>query len=330
MFPAISQPHGHGPRSRMCYICGRQTLLAGFDHHVLGCRDLFIKREELKPKKERRKPPEDPMVKINQDGRGGNVTLEEINDLSNQAYAANLSQCLNCGRKFLPEKLIIHNRSCTADNPAKSVKKVELDQGNQNIDMGRPNTRGNMVPNVPSTPSSNNVRQQIPSQLPPEDFVPAMLIKCPDCDRSFNETAFSHHVKVCKKVFGEKRKVFDSKKHRIDGTEISDFTNSNVNTKPKGKDISALQSNSKTMTNSKMEAGGEDTPKWKADSNAFRNAMKLARKVAQAEKKSAETGIPLSKLLPPPTSQANDPVYAGYVQCKLYTITTHHTAPCET
>ena len=32
-----------------------------------------------------------------------------------------LSVCQHCGRSFLNEKLLIHNRSCTADNPARRV-----------------------------------------------------------------------------------------------------------------------------------------------------------------------------------------------------------------
>lgn len=118
-----------GPRARMCYICGRQTLLAGFDHHVRQCADLFEKREALKPPKERRAVPQDPLLAYGPmngagSGMGGEYThreLEDINRLSETAYQQSLAQCEFCGRKFLPEKLVIHNRSCTASNPAKGV-----------------------------------------------------------------------------------------------------------------------------------------------------------------------------------------------------------------
>lgn len=39
-------------------------------------------------------------------------------------------------------------------------------------------------------------------------------IECPTCERKFNEEALQKHMKICKKVFVQKRKVFDSKKHR--------------------------------------------------------------------------------------------------------------------
>lgn len=113
----------------MCYICGRQTLLAGFDHHVKQCADLFEKREALKPPRERRPVPQDPLIaygatKGSNGAMGGEYSyreLEDINLISQAAYQQNLAQCEFCGRRFLPEKLVIHNRSCTASNPAKGV-----------------------------------------------------------------------------------------------------------------------------------------------------------------------------------------------------------------
>lgn len=48
--------------------------------------------------------------------------LEETNRLANETYNnTSLSVCLNCGRSFLSEKLIIHNKSCTAANPGRPV-----------------------------------------------------------------------------------------------------------------------------------------------------------------------------------------------------------------
>lgn len=36
-------------------------------------------------------------------------------------------------------------------------------------------------------------------------------IECPTCGRKFNEEAIGKHQKICKKVFVEKRKKFDTK-----------------------------------------------------------------------------------------------------------------------
>jgi hypothetical protein len=39
--------------------------------------------------------------------------------------------------------------------------------------------------------------------------------ECPDCGRKFNSGPFEKHIKICKKVFQQKRKVFDSTKMRV-------------------------------------------------------------------------------------------------------------------
>ena len=41
------------------------------------------------------------------------------------------------------------------------------------------------------------------------------LRECKDCGRAFNEKAIDKHEKICKRVFGQKRKVFNSAKQRI-------------------------------------------------------------------------------------------------------------------
>lgn len=106
------------PKARTCYICGRPTLLPGYDIHVSKCREIFEQREAQKPPKERRSCPRDPFSSI---GSRGFTSLEEENDMIQQQWKSNLAQCANCGRSFLPEKLSIHQRSCTPSNPARSI-----------------------------------------------------------------------------------------------------------------------------------------------------------------------------------------------------------------
>jgi hypothetical protein len=352
MFPGIGNKKSHGPRARLCYICGRQTLLAGFNHHVEGCSKLFIQREALKPIRERRALPVDPMLSMGAGFDGAlNVgnNLDQINALSQQAYNDTLSVCQFCGRKFVPEKLAIHNRSCRADNPARRVdESVNRRQGQDHqvsptqpslpspSQMKQPSTR--QLLNRPSSqqsqsklsatepiisheqPIKSSQYPEYSNSMPPgmplggEDIVPAMFRQCPDCGRKFNETAYEKHVKICRKVFIEKRKEFDSQKHRVEGTEMAALpTNkrsqsASATTAPNNSSIKSAK-HSSHRSNSAL-------PKWKADSDAFRQAMKQARQVSVAEKKSKETGIPLAQLLPSkPSDPANDPIYASYIQC---------------
>ena len=377
MFPSVDKNKKfHTPRARLCYICGRQTLIAGFSHHVEGCSKLFLQREELKPPRERRHLPVDPMLSMGKGFDGSlNVgnNLDQINALSQQAYDATLSICQFCGRKFLPEKLVIHNRSCRADNPARRVdESVNRRQDTQPPNVPQPsfpsptqyksqgssrqllgnnnnndysnNNNNNSRSNTASTPSSNQSQRpnsssgrgyngndssikgssssQNQSQYQDygEDFTPAMMMQCPDCGRKFNEAAYEKHVKIGKKVFLEKRKAYDSQKHRIEGTDMATIQP----TTRRGQQSSNNSSNNNnTMTSRSVKSAKHSThqsnsamPKWKADSESFRQAMKQARAVSLAQKKSQETGIPLSKLLPnKPSNPANDPTYAGYIQC---------------
>ena len=136
-----------GPKTRVCYVCGRQYGLNSFEIHLKQCKELWIAREAEKDPRERKKLPEDPMLKFagggggydnevssggagsgggGGGGGGGRLPtakeLEEINRASTQAFNTEaLDTCAHCGRTFLPEKLKIHNRSCTAENPARSL-----------------------------------------------------------------------------------------------------------------------------------------------------------------------------------------------------------------
>ena len=79
--------------------------------------------------------------------------------------------------------------------------------------------------------------------------------KCPDCGRTFNEGAFQKHVKICKKIFSKKRKVF----------------------KPRG---GAAASNGAPKAAS-SKAASDDAPKkvprWKIQSEQLKAAMRASK-----------------------------------------------------
>lgn len=49
------------------------------------------------------------------------------------------------------------------------------------------------------------------------------LRSCPTCGRNFAADRLQKHMKICKKNSNKKRKVFDSSKHRTEGTEMSQY-----------------------------------------------------------------------------------------------------------
>ena len=132
------QQLSRGPRTRVCYICGRQYGLSSYEIHLKQCKELWIARENLKDPKERKPLPLDPLIgALGKSGKMASLSsmpmgdeptglsaldLEEINKLASSAFnSVALDTCKFCGRTFLPEKLVIHNRSCTADKPARKV-----------------------------------------------------------------------------------------------------------------------------------------------------------------------------------------------------------------
>lgn len=94
------------------------------------------------------------------------------------------------------------------------------------------------------------------------------LQSCPDCGRRFLPSSLARHIKICQKVFLKKRKVFDSAKKRVEGIpELQELL------RRKGR--SGKQPSGKTQA---LPSSGETkASKWKAQSEAFRAAMRAMK-----------------------------------------------------
>jgi endogenous inhibitor of DNA gyrase (YacG/DUF329 family) len=197
------------PKARICPICGRPTLLPGYAQHVVQCKDLYERREMAKPPKERRPLPAN-VLDFSSSGNGKMGNLDDLNDAAFKSFQQTLVPCKNCGRKFVSEKLLIHNRSCTAAHPAKPVssslpdedtprssgryreyereneeQQLRTNMKNLSVDEG---LRGSMVR---TGGNSRVVAGKKGFSQEPVDFPTyAALMKCPDCGRNFNEVSF--------------------------------------------------------------------------------------------------------------------------------------------
>lgn len=183
---ASNKPLGPGPKTRVCYICGRQYGLNSYEIHLKQCKELFLAREAQKDPKERKPLPEDPMIKLlnktgvsetskstslnntstSSAGSTQGISLDEINKLASESFnTETLCACVYCGRTFLPEKLTIHNKSCTADNPARKVTD-NVRRGNPapKISDARPSTSSASSNPRPSTTQSIKSRIQAQAQ----------------------------------------------------------------------------------------------------------------------------------------------------------------------
>ncbi|XP_075211041.1 uncharacterized protein LOC142318340 isoform X2 [Lycorma delicatula] len=56
-----------------------------------------------------------------------------------------------------------------------------------------------------------------------DETVPSILLPCTSCSRTFRPEALAKHTKYCEKTLIKKRKVFDSAKQRIQGTDLAEF-----------------------------------------------------------------------------------------------------------
>lgn len=127
------------------------------------------------------------------------------------------------------------------------------------------------------------------------------MLECPDCNRKFNPVPFEKHVKICAKVFLQKRKKFDSTKMRVaDNPELVKILTQKQREEKKAKAAERKGQGRPAAGNDETPVGGDDKKKkWEEQSKAFREAMKAARQVTAA----IASGAPL----PPPVMSAPDP-----------------------
>jgi uncharacterized C2H2 Zn-finger protein len=85
-------------------------------------------------------------------------------------------------------------------------------------------------------------------------------IECPDCGRKFLPESYDKHVNICKKVFVQKRKQFNSAEQR----ELDEAPIVSTKKKPEPKKAAA-------------KPGGKGDNKWKMQSEQFRANMRAAR-----------------------------------------------------
>lgn len=111
-----------------------------------------------------------------------NNLLKKAND--NYTEQA-MMQCANCGRKFTENALRIHNKSCTAANPAKGVKGKEYTGPSSNSKpMGNTSS-----PTKLSAPVQKVKKEPSPSR-------PKTLM-CYICGREFGTKSLGIHIKSC-------------------------------------------------------------------------------------------------------------------------------------
>ena len=113
------------PRTFLCYVCGRAYGSASISIHAEACEKRFLAEQAALPLRERKPLPKP--IDYSVIGVGGQSeealqrSMEAINEAARAASDTLMAACAHCGRTFNPERLVIHNRSCTAEHPAKRL-----------------------------------------------------------------------------------------------------------------------------------------------------------------------------------------------------------------
>lgn len=110
------------------------------------------------------------------------------------------------------------------------------------------------------------------------------LLQCSDCGRKFNKEALEKHSKICKKVFLQKRKQFNSAEARLGELD---------NARELIEKASKIE---RVKDESKAKKDTEKVPKWEQQSLAFRQAI-LSAKAAAGDEDAAAKAKEIQKKL---------------------------------
>eukprot|EP00826_Nyctotherus_ovalis_P034888 TRINITY_DN2946_c0_g1_i8.p1 TRINITY_DN2946_c0_g1~~TRINITY_DN2946_c0_g1_i8.p1 ORF type:complete len:423 (-),score=150.52 TRINITY_DN2946_c0_g1_i8:150-1418(-) len=172
------------PRGIICYICGREYGTASIDIHLKTCKKKWEDEEAKKPKKDRRPLPQPPKDFDNIKIKGSSMKQSEMDALNEEAFhkfnEESRVPCPNCGRKFLPDRLEVHLRSCKSKDGGATVSSKPKSNSNPSASSGSSNT--------PVKESSGSKSIVMPKAL-----------VCYICGNKYGTQSLNIHLKACKK-----------------------------------------------------------------------------------------------------------------------------------
>jgi len=163
--------------------------------------------------------------------------------------------------------------------------KQELLFGNEGTAMDTGDDDMNMDDN-----NNNNVKPTTigyaVNELPPDAIQEESIerVACPQCNRKFAVEALHKHTKICKKVFCQKRKAFDTTSQRMDEEALKSANNND---------------DKQAAIDAALKIKKE---KWKNQSVSLREAIKAAKDVSQAIAEGKDISkLPIAKSSVPDT-----------------------------
>ncbi|XP_078422853.1 zinc finger protein 474-like [Cetorhinus maximus] len=105
-----SPPAIRRPRTVVCYLCGREYGTTSISIHEPQCLKKWHIENDKLPRHLRRPEPKKPEVRSIA-GKGA-YDIDALNEAAWRSSQEQLVPCGICGRTFLPDRLIVHQRSC--------------------------------------------------------------------------------------------------------------------------------------------------------------------------------------------------------------------------
>ncbi|XP_074057530.1 zinc finger protein 474-like isoform X2 [Macrotis lagotis] len=166
------------PPTVVCYICGREFGTKSISIHEPQCLKKWHNENNLLPKKLQRPIPTKPDERVII--AKGYYDLDAINEASWASVLNQLIPCDNCGRAFLPDRLIVHQGSC-------KTKRVNFhrNHGNQSKEDERPIVAKGYY-------DLNDINEAEGASAQSE------LIPCDNCGRTFLPDKLIVHQRSCK------------------------------------------------------------------------------------------------------------------------------------
>ncbi|XP_047634450.1 zinc finger protein 474-like [Phacochoerus africanus] len=216
------------PGFRVCYICGREFGSQSLGIHEPQCLEKWRIENSKLPKHLRRPEPSKPPPL-----RGsGSYNLQAANEAAFQSSQAQLLPCEYCGRTFLPDRLLVHQRSCKqkgegpmVTNPSSSDDLAGLKKASGGIP-SRPRTficyicgrefgtlslpihepkclekwkiENNRLPRELRRPLPQKPQPPPTGQSNQEGPSQAQLVSCPNCSRTFAPDRLLVHQRSCR------------------------------------------------------------------------------------------------------------------------------------
>lgn len=234
-----------------------------------------------------------------------NGQQQNVNSLKLKPVPGRTPSTSTTATKPAPRKNTPVNSAAAAQSSPSSSPTATPRSNSAKSTASRASTGKSTMATTTAMPSRKPSATSAPSLPIPDGPIPDGLARCTICARNFAEDRIAKHREICQKTKTKKRKVFDTTKHRVLGTDAEKYVlRKKVGAGASKKSISGA-STTKAPTAASAAADAKKSD-WRRKHEEFIQTIRAAKEMQAHLAK----GGKLSDLPPPPPSENPD-----YVQC---------------